>query len=89
MRAAKFIVQEKVTQIINTSLQFFFFKRSMREMLRGDRDLQTSGKTIVQGTMDVGINTIIYMELNSGPNMANGTCGKTIDRGSTVNGRSK
>jgi hypothetical protein len=39
--------------------------------------------------MDAGINNIIYMELYSGPKMANGTCGKTIvtgtiDRGSTV-----
>jgi hypothetical protein len=39
--------------------------------------------------MDVGINNVIYMELYSGPKMANGTCGKTIvtgtiDRGSTV-----
>jgi hypothetical protein len=39
--------------------------------------------------MDAGINNIIYMELHSGPKMANGTCGKmitagTIDRGSTV-----
>ena len=47
------------------------------------------GKMIVRGTMDVGINNIIYMELHLGPKMANGTCGKTIvvgtiDRGSTV-----
>jgi len=40
--------------------------------------------------MDVGTNNIIYMELHSGPKMANGTCGKTIvagmiDRDSTVN----
>ena len=47
------------------------------------------GKTIVQGTMDAGINNVIYMELYSGPKMANGRCGKTIDtgtidRGSTV-----
>ena len=39
--------------------------------------------------MDAGINNVIYMELLSGPKMANGTCGKTIvagtiDRGSTV-----
>jgi hypothetical protein len=39
--------------------------------------------------MDVGINNVVYMELHSGPKMANGTCGKTIvvgtiDRGSTV-----
>ena len=39
--------------------------------------------------MDAEINNIIYMELRSGPKMANGTCGKmivagTIDRGSTV-----
>jgi hypothetical protein len=39
--------------------------------------------------MDAGINNVIYLELHSGPKMANGTCGKTIvagtiDRGSTV-----
>jgi hypothetical protein len=39
--------------------------------------------------MDAGINNVIYMELRSGPKMANGTCEKTIvagtiDRGSTV-----
>ena len=47
------------------------------------------GKTIVWGTMDAGINNVIYIELYSGPKMANGRCGKTIDtgtidRGSTV-----
>jgi len=41
--------------------------------------------------MDAGINNVIYMELYSGPKMANGRCGKTIDtgtidRGSTVYG---
>jgi hypothetical protein len=39
--------------------------------------------------MDAGINNIIYMELHSGPKMANSTCRKTvvagtIDQGSTV-----
>jgi len=39
--------------------------------------------------MDVGMTNVIYVELHSGPKMANGTCGKTIvagtiDRGSTV-----
>ena len=39
--------------------------------------------------MDVEINNVIYMELNSGPKIANSTCGKTmdvetIDRDSTV-----
>ena len=29
--------------------------------------------------MDVEINNVIYMELNSGPKIANSTCGKTID----------
>jgi hypothetical protein len=33
---------------------------------------------IVQGTMDAGINNLIYMELHSRPKMANGTCRKTI-----------
>jgi len=46
-------------------------------------------KTLVRGTMDAGINNVIYMELYSGPKMANVRCGKTIDtgtidRGSTV-----
>jgi len=44
--------------------------------------------------MDAGINNVIYMELYSGPKMANGRCGKTIDtgtidRGSTVLERKK
>jgi hypothetical protein len=39
--------------------------------------------------MDVGINNVIYMELQSGPKMVNGICGKTIvagtiDQDSTV-----
>jgi hypothetical protein len=43
--------------------------------------------------MDAGINNVIYMELYSGPKMANDECGKTIDtgtidRGSTVMGTS-
>ena len=29
--------------------------------------------------MDAEINNFIYMELNSGPKIANSTCGKTID----------
>ena len=29
--------------------------------------------------MDVEINNVIYMELNSGPKIANSACGKTID----------
>ena len=29
--------------------------------------------------MDVEINNVIYIELNSGPKIANSTCGKTID----------
>ena len=31
--------------------------------------------------MDAGINNAIYMELNSGPKIANSTCGKTIAAG--------
>ena len=31
--------------------------------------------------MDAEINNVIYMELNSGPKIANSTCGKTIDVG--------
>ena len=39
--------------------------------------------------MDAEINNVIYKELNSGPKIANSTCGKTIiagtiDRDSTV-----
>ena len=39
--------------------------------------------------MDAEVNNVIYMELNSGPKIANSTCGKaidveTIDRDSTV-----
>ena len=29
--------------------------------------------------MDAEINNVIYMEHNSGPKIANNTCGKTID----------
>ena len=29
--------------------------------------------------MDAEINNVIYMELNSGPKIANSACGKTID----------
>ena len=29
--------------------------------------------------MDAEINNVIYMELNSGPKIANSTCGQTID----------
>ena len=29
--------------------------------------------------MDAEINNVIYMELHSGPKIANSTCGKTID----------
>jgi hypothetical protein len=79
----------KVTQIINTWFQFCF--QTMQEMLRLDRDFTNDqcGKTTVQGTMNAGINNVIYMELLSGPKMANGTCRKTIvvgmiDRDSTV-----
>jgi hypothetical protein len=42
MRAAKFVVQREgnANNEYFTS-KFFFFKQSMREMLRRDRDLQT------------------------------------------------
>jgi hypothetical protein len=36
--------------------------------------------------MEAGINNVIYMELHSGPKMANGTCGKTIVAGTTDRG---
>ena len=36
--------------------------------------------------MDAGINNVIYMELYSGPKMANGRCGKTIDTGTIYRG---
>jgi hypothetical protein len=59
----------------------------MREMLCRDSDLPMMNA--VRGTMDAGINNVIYMEHYSGPKMTNGTCGKTIvtgiiERGSTV-----
>ena len=38
------------------------------------------GKTIVRGTMDAGINNVIYMELYSGPKMANGRYGNDRSR---------
>jgi hypothetical protein len=46
-------------------------------------------QTTHAGNAVSGINNVIYMELFSGPKMANGICGKTIhtgtiDRGSTV-----
>jgi hypothetical protein len=75
-------------QIIITSLQLFF-KRTMREMLCWDRENDECGEAKVRGTMDAGINNVIYMELHSKPKMVNSTCGKmivagTIDQGSTV-----
>jgi hypothetical protein len=44
---------------------------------------------MVRGTINAGINNIIYMGLILGPKIANGKCGKTtdagtMDRGSTV-----
>jgi hypothetical protein len=36
--------------------------------------------------IDAGINNVIYMELHSGPKMANGTCRKTITAGTTDQG---
>jgi hypothetical protein len=68
MKAAKFIVQSQG----NANNKYFasnFFSNDQ------------CGKTIVRGTMDAGINNVIYMELHSGPKMANGTCGKTIVAG--------
>jgi len=38
------------------------------------------------GNDGCGINNVIYMELYSGPKMANGRCGKTIDTGTTDQG---
>jgi len=38
--------------------------------------------------MDAGISNVIYMELYSGPKMANGRCGKTIDTGTIDRGSS-
>jgi len=78
-------------QIIITSVQFFLFQTihagNAASGLWFTND--QCGKTIVRGTMDAGINDVIYMELHLGPKMVNDTCGKTIvagtiDRGSTV-----
>ena len=87
---ARCIVQREVTQIIITSLQFFFLMIHAGNAVSGPWITNKEcSKTIVQGMMDAGINIVIYMELNSGPKMANSTCGKTIvagtiDWGSTV-----
>ena len=81
----KFVVQRECNA--NTSLQFFFQTIHAGNAVLGCRfTYDECGKTIVRGTMDAGINNVIYMELYSGPKMANGRCGKTgtIDRGSTV-----
>jgi hypothetical protein len=80
MRAAKFIVQREGNANNKYFASNFFFQ------------MINAVKTIVQGMMDARINDVIYMELHSGPKMANGTCGKTIvagtiDRGSAVNMR--
>jgi hypothetical protein len=78
----RFIVQREVTQIINTSLQFFFQTiRAGNTVLIPWFTNDQCGKTIVRGTTDVGINNVIYMELHMGPKIANGTCGKTIVAG--------
>ena len=89
---ARYIVKEKVKQIINTWLHFFFQTIHVGNAASGPwLTNDQCGKTIVWGTMDAGINNVIYMELHSGPKMANGTSGKTIiagtiDRDSTVLG---
>jgi len=85
---AKFVVQSECNA--NTSLQFFFQTIHAGNAVSGRWFTYAEcGKTIFRGTMDAGINNVIYMDLYSGPKMANGRCGKTIDtgtidRGSTV-----
>jgi hypothetical protein len=87
---ARFIGQRGVTQVIINLLQFFFSNGPCGKYCLGTVNYeQWMQKTIVWGTMDAGINNVIYMELHSGPKMANGTRGKmivagTIDQGSTV-----
>jgi hypothetical protein len=87
---ARFIVQREVLQIIITSLYFFFETTHVGNAVSGTWITNDEcGKTIDRGTLDAGINNVIYMELHLGPKMANGTFGKTIvagtiDRGSTV-----
>jgi hypothetical protein len=49
-------------------------------MLRQDRDFSAVD---AGGTMEAG-ECVIYMGLISGPNKADDTCGKTMERGSTV-----
>ena len=77
---ARFIVQREVTQIIITSLQFFFSNDPCWKCCVGTVIYDQCGKTIVREMMDAGINNVIYMELNSGPKMANGTCGNDRSR---------
>jgi hypothetical protein len=91
MRTAKFIVQREG----NANNKYFASNFFFQTIHAGNAALgpwftnDQCSKTIVWGTMDAGINNVIYMELHSGPKMANGTCGKTIvvrtiNRGSTV-----
>jgi hypothetical protein len=83
----RFVVQRECNaNTVYTSLQFFFFQTiHAGNAVSGQWFTNNEcGKTIVQGTLDAGINNVIYMELYWGPKMANGTCGKTI-----VTGRSR
>ena len=83
MRTAKFIVQREG----NANNKYFasiFFSQTIHAGNAASGLWFTNdqcGKTIVRGTMDAGINNVIYMELYSGPKMANSTCGKTIVAG--------
>jgi hypothetical protein len=81
MKAAKFIVQREG----NANNKYLAsvpppLKIHAGNAASGFTNDQCS-KTIVWGTMDAEINNVIYMELNSGPKMANGICGKMIIAG--------
>ena len=72
---AKFVVQRECNA--NTSLQFFFQTIHAGNAVSGRRfTYDECGKTIVRGTMDAGINNVIYMELYSGPKMGMVDAGK-------------
>ena len=85
MRAAKFIVRREGNANNKYFASNFFF-----QMIHAGNTVSGPWftndqccKTIARGTMDAGINNVIYMECHSGPKMANSTCGNTIVAGTT------
>jgi hypothetical protein len=84
---ARFIVQREGNTNNKYFASIFFSKIHARNAASGPWFTNDQcGKMIVQGTMYVGLNNVIYMELHSGPKTANGTCGKMIVAGTKVRG---